>query len=910
MSLYVALNNALTGLNVNQRQLALTSQNISNANTAGYSRQVGQQEAIAIDGLGAGVRISEVTRKVDIYLQRSIRLKTSDVGGAEAVNDYLERAQILLGRPGGQDSIDEKVNGFFDALQRLAETPDIPSRRTTAVSGGFQLAQDLSSTSYSLNELRYQADRDINESVSFINDQLRNLTALNTAINRARALGNSSADLEDQQDQAIRAVAQYMNVQTVNKSTGEVFLYAPNGIPLVDESTYQLQYSPIGTFDVLTQNGTISALQVFRTNANGTFTSDLPYTLATAGTSSSITTVIGSGKLKGLLDIRDKIVPDMVAQLDSLASVLRDRVNAIHNAGSGFPGANTLSGTREIIASTAFEWSGKARIGLVDGSGNPITSPYTDETDSGGIRPLIIDFSKLNSGQGAGKPSFQAIIDEINTHFGPPQNKAKLGNLNSINLVTNNDQIPGLTNTINFDFELENIARNTEDFWVTGMSVVDNLGVTMGPSTLNVPQVALSPLNTYTTGLPGSTAVTVNTLTPHGYQNGQTIFLSTPPGGPFNGVPAGDLGGFFTISNVTTNGFEITVATPSAAAGPVSVAGQVSRARYDTAVAGEKSRTNDAGSVTANVAPNPFATFYDVTVNVATKNDSGAVVTSTITYRVPNNQVNKRNDRYYPSTVSGAGTLTIPSTNQTYMRAILVDKNGNEIGKNNGNYLDDPGFIKIIGGTTDMFISIDELDSKQLGLPNDVPPVAGTNRGFSHYFELNNFFKSNKPTSTGDTVAGSALNMAVESRIISDNNLISTGTLSRSNQPSDPAKLPRWTYQRFSGDNDLAQKLAKLGIEASTFSTAGGLPASSISFNGYAGQILGYAASTASTAESTLDDNNILLNGFRERSDAISGVNLDEELANTVIYQNAYSASARIISVVNQMFDELVNIIN
>ncbi len=296
-------------------------------------------------------------------------------------------------------------------------------------------------------------------------------------------------------------------------------------------------------------------------------------------------------------------------------------------------------------------------------------------------------------------------------------------------------------------------------------------------------------------------------------------------------------------------------------------------------------------------------------MNVATRLDNGTVQTSTITYRVTNNQFNKRNDRYYPTTVTGAGTMVLPTTNQSYMRAILVDKNGNEVGKNNGNYIDDPGFVKLIGGTKDIFISIDELDGKQLGLPSDLPPVAGTNRGFSHFFEFNNFFKSNKPTATGDTVAGSALNMAVESRIIADNNLISTGTLSRSSQPSDPTKPPRWTYNRFSGDNDLAQKLARLAIETSTFASAGGLPASSVTFNGYAGQILGFAASTATTAESTLDDNKILLDGFQERSSAISGVNLDEELANTIIYQNAYAASARIISVVNQMFDDLVNIL-
>jgi flagellar hook-associated protein 1 FlgK len=909
MSLYLALNNALAGLNVNQRQLSVLSQNITNANTPGYSRQTPQQSARYIEGVGAGVRIDDVTRKIDFFLQRSVRTKTSDVGSSAAINDYLERAQILLGQPGDESSVDAKVETYFNSLQRLAESPEIPSRRTDVVGAATQLTQQISGLSYNVNELRYQADRDINEGVKFINDQLKRLLALNTAVNRANALGNSTAGLEDQQDQTLKSISEYMDIQVIKKNTGEAFVYAPNGIPLIDENLYQLQYSPAGSLDTFTKDGTLNALNVFRADDNGNFLSESPYVLATAGTSSSVTTVLGSGKIKGLLDIRDKILPDSLSQFDSLAAVLRDQVNKVHNSGSGFPGATSFTGTRSISATEQYEWSGKFRVALLDQSGNPIPSAYSDETTTGGIRPLTIDLSKLNSGQGAGKPTVQSIIDEINFHFGSPQPRAKLGPLNTINLVTNSSSIPGTTNSFNFDFELENLGRNDADFFITGLTVLDSVGTNMGAPTTTIPQVALNPLNTYTTIGVGSGNVTVSTLTNHGYQPGQTIFLSTPPGGPFNGITGPQLGGFFTIQSVTANTFTITTAGSATAVGSSSVAGQTSNPKYDTATAGLKERTGDAGTITANVAINPFSPFYDVTANVATKDDSGNIITSTITYRITNNQVNTTNDRYYATNVTGAGSRETSSTNQTYVRAIMVDANGNEISKSNGNYIDQKGFLKLVSGSSSFFISMDELDSKQLGLPSDVPPVAGTNRGLSHFFELNNFFKSNISTSTGDTVKGSALALAVEDRIVKDNNLVSTGTLSRSKQPSDTTKPPIWTYSRYSGDNDLAQKLAKLGLDPQTFSAAGNLPAASTSFNGYAGQVLGFTASTAATAQSTLDDDNILLEGFSSRSDAISGVNLDEELANTVIYQNAYAASARIITVVNQMFDDLIGAI-
>ena len=42
------------------------------------------------------------------------------------------------------------------------------------------------------------------------------------------------------------------------------------------------------------------------------------------------------------------------------------------------------------------------------------------------------------------------------------------------------------------------------------------------------------------------------------------------------------------------------------------------------------------------------------------------------------------------------------------------------------------------------------------------------------------------------------------------------------------------------------------------------------------------------------------------RSETVSGVNLDEELANTITFQNAYSANARVITTVNKMYEDLL----
>ena len=65
MSLNAVLSNALSGLAVAQNALSVTSNNVANVNTEGYTRKLAQQEAVVIDGRGAGARALATTRAVD-----------------------------------------------------------------------------------------------------------------------------------------------------------------------------------------------------------------------------------------------------------------------------------------------------------------------------------------------------------------------------------------------------------------------------------------------------------------------------------------------------------------------------------------------------------------------------------------------------------------------------------------------------------------------------------------------------------------------------------------------------------------------------------------------------------------------------------------------------------------------------
>jgi len=110
-----------------------------------------------------------------------------------------------------------------------------------------------------------------------------------------------------------------------------------------------------------------------------------------------------------------------------------------------------------------------------------------------------------------------------------------------------------------------------------------------------------------------------------------------------------------------------------------------------------------------------------------------------------------------------------------------------------------------------------------------------------------------------------------------------------------------------SGDGTAANAIAGRFDAQLTFSSVGGISGAQTTISGYSAQILSVQASLAAEAQSQTEFNQSFLESLQFRSDADSGVNIDEELSNLIILEQAFNASARVISVVDAMFDELFN---
>lgn len=106
------------------------------------------------------------------------------------------------------------------------------------------------------------------------------------------------------------------------------------------------------------------------------------------------------------------------------------------------------------------------------------------------------------------------------------------------------------------------------------------------------------------------------------------------------------------------------------------------------------------------------------------------------------------------------------------------------------------------------------------------------------------------------------------------------------------------------GDNTIALAVAQLSNK--TFSTAGGDQIDG-TFSGFFGKAVSTLGQALASANARVDDQSNIERLVRGQRDAISGVSLDEEMADLMKYQRAFQASSRVFSVLDELLDGVVN---
>jgi flagellar hook-associated protein 1 FlgK len=330
ISTFFGIETALRGLLAQQRALDVTSHNIANANTEGYTRQqavMAASDALQItDGarlstlasLGTGVDIESYTRVRDLFLDMQFRAQNMVLGDKQATSNAMDQVEGALSEP-GENGISTQLSKFWSAWADVANSPESPAARQALVDQATTLATSIQGLYSQLTTAAGQASAEYNSLIASPNGDVAaaagEIATLNAAIKKAVSAGDHPNDLLDRRDALLDKLSKLGQVSVSDLGDGSINVsFGDAASPIVADTAV-----------------------------------NWPQSINNAGpppTSSG-------GKLGALYSLfkGGGTIASLQSDLNGIAKDLADKVNAIHNTG-GATGVNFFAYTSGSEAST------------------------------------------------------------------------------------------------------------------------------------------------------------------------------------------------------------------------------------------------------------------------------------------------------------------------------------------------------------------------------------------------------------------------------------------------------------------------------------------------------------------------------------------------------------------------------
>jgi flagellar hook-associated protein 1 len=316
VALSVGLNTVMRALLTQQQAMDITSQNVANANTEGYTRQRVHMQAVApagVPSVGGGVDVQGIERIRDQFLDFQIRMESGSEGEYRMRSESLAMAEISLNEP-SEGGLLQLMDAFFNAWRDLANAPEETTARQAVIEAGSALAFAGQRANGTFTALQDDANSRISSTVDEINSLASEVARLNQQIMSQRVGGDPASELTDQRDMALDRLSQITNLQVIEKGSGETDLFIGGRALVLSNKNFELYVDP----NILNNN-------YF----------DVKWT------ADSTVAQFSTGEMKGLLLQRDTDLPARVADLDTLIGQLIVDVNAVHAAGFASDGVTT-----------------------------------------------------------------------------------------------------------------------------------------------------------------------------------------------------------------------------------------------------------------------------------------------------------------------------------------------------------------------------------------------------------------------------------------------------------------------------------------------------------------------------------------------------------------------------------------
>ncbi len=450
---------AQQALLADQEALNVTSNNVANQTTPGYTREVvsfQSVDAVTLSGgsYGAGVTASATSQR-DRVLEQQVQQQTQTQAQSGALETALTQIQNIFGLSSTSSSasstaLSTATDSFFSALSALASNPSDTATRQSVLSA----AQTLSNAFNSAANQMAQVSSSLNQQVAGDVGQVNSLTTTIATLNAQIGSLSPNADagtLEDQRQLAITQLSQLVGLDQILTENNGITLTTSNGAVLVSGSkSFALSASQIG--------GTTHILA--------------------GGTGQDVTSNLSGGDLGGVLHARDQQLPAYQNALDSLAYGIGTAVNQQNELGvdaNGNPGA-------ALFSLPATQSGAATQITVATTDPNAVAAASPGEGSAGNANASALAYlSSANVAGGQTASDFLAsFLGQIgsDTAAATTNNSAQQATLTQ--LTTQRDSLSG----VSLDEEASNLTQYQRAYQAA--SQVFNIANTVMASALNL----------------------------------------------------------------------------------------------------------------------------------------------------------------------------------------------------------------------------------------------------------------------------------------------------------------------------------------------------------------------------------------------------------------------------------------
>jgi len=312
------------GIHVMQKGSQVAGQNIANANTPGYSRQIMNLKALrppAVPGVetppGYGVDVAAINRiKSEFYSNQILQSLTARDYWSQ-LGETLAALEVIFLEP-GDTGINTYLSEFFDAWQEVSVNPESYAARVNLVEQADTLSGVVREMYGRLEDMFIDTEKEINDCITEINVLAEEIANLNKQIVFHEALGKVSNELLDERDLRIQELSELIDIKVLQKENGAVEIMAGGRTLLHDDLFFPLEKVIVFNEETREREFSIQNNFKFKVNPLG-------------------------GKLQGLLETFNEVLPFYRAAMDDLAYHLVREVNRVHREGFGLEGSTGLN---------------------------------------------------------------------------------------------------------------------------------------------------------------------------------------------------------------------------------------------------------------------------------------------------------------------------------------------------------------------------------------------------------------------------------------------------------------------------------------------------------------------------------------------------------------------------------------